>query len=159
MCHPPATASQTPRWRHRAPTALSLATVLLLAALLSWPAGPAAAGMLAKATCSCGYSRSLPLFGGRANFRRVCLVPGLCQSSGELIVYNILDPGARPKDCPAGRILPYAEPPLAPDNPQKTLTSWNVPGTPLRYVLYREGYFCPRCHRKTLHFSLAGFFD
>lgn len=136
-----------------------LAAALVLAALLAGAARPAGAGQRIRASCDCGYTSALSLFGSRANFRTVCMVPGLCLSSGDMVTFNALDPQAGSRDCPGGNILPYTDPSLAPDAPGQPLTSWNVPGTNLRYVLYQKGYFCPRCHRKTLRFSLAGFFD
>lgn len=138
---------------------LALALPLLLAGLLAGPARPAAAGMRVMARCPCGYAQGLSLFAGRSNFRTVCMVPGLCLTSGDLVTFNLLAPDAGSRGCPDGSIVSYADPPLAPKNPGRVLTTWNVPGGKLRYVLYESGYFCPRCHRKTLRFSLAGFFD
>lgn len=127
--------------------------------LASLPARPAGAGMLVRARCDCGYTRDLSLFAGRSNFRTVCMVPGLCLTTGDMVTFNALDPQAGSRDCPDGSILSYANPPLVPEHPGQPLTTWNAPGGALHYVLYQSGYFCPRCHRKTLRFSLAGFYD
>ena len=68
-----------------------LTVLLVLAAFLAGYPRSLAAGTLVSAACPCGYSRpSLPLFGGFANFKTVCLFPGLCQATGQLVLFNVL---------------------------------------------------------------------
>jgi hypothetical protein len=137
-----------------------LVILALVGGLITLFAGPAQAGNLVNARCPCGFeAKRLPVFGGRRDFRTVCRFPGLCQATGRIVLINLLDPTHRPEDCPTGRVLSYAEPPLAPDPPGRVLLSWNISSRDLVVRLYEDGYFCPRCHRKTLRFFLAGFFD
>ena len=139
---------------------LHLTAVLIVVAFLAGYPRPLAAGTLVSAACSCGYSRpSLPLFGGFANFKTVCLFPGLCQATGQLVLFNVLDPMARPRDCPHGDITSYADPALAPQGPGETVASWNIAQKNMTLTLTDGGYYCPQCKRKTLHFTHSGMWD
>lgn len=158
--HPtrPPEASKTPHPRATTTSAL-LFLVALMAALGGLPR-QGAAGTIVSATCSCGYTRAhLGLFGGKSNFETVCMFPGLCQETGELVLYNALAPMAGTKECPHGRILSYDDPFLAPKTLGKTITSWNIPKRNKVFVIYDSGYYCPRCRLKNLHFSLDGMYD
>jgi hypothetical protein len=118
------------------------------------------AGTIVSAACSCGYSRThLGLFAGKANFETVCMFPGLCRETGELVLYNALDPAAGTRDCPHGDITSYDDPFMAPEIPGQTVASWNIAKKNKVFVIYSGGYYCPRCHLKNLRFTLAGMYD
>lgn len=138
----------------------SLLVLCLLTLLLVGHPRPVAAGTIVSAACSCGFSKPhLGLFGGRANFKTVCLFPGLCQATGQLVLFNVLDPAKAPRDCPHGDITSYAAPSLAPDGPGKTIASWNIAAKHMTLELTDGGYSCPQCHRKTLRFTVVGRWD
>lgn len=146
-----------PRQAGRSLVCLLIACGALVASLTFF-APPAQGGMLVNARCPCGYhTERIPIFGGRANFKTVCLFPALCEDKGTIELVNLLDLSRRPKTCPTGRYLPYTDPLLAPSQ-AATLLEWRLPdGTVLR--LLEGNYLCPRCRNKTLRFSRAGFWD
>lgn len=132
----------------------------LTAVFLALLAGPALAGSLISARCPCGFTiNRMPVFGGRGNYKTVCLFPALCLATGQIVRINVLAPANRPKDCSVGPVISYADPSLAPDHPGETLISWHISSKNMVLRLYQGGYYCPRCHHKTLRFSLAGFYD
>ncbi len=155
---PPACTYAARRSGH-APRLLALSTLLAcLLAVLPALARPAAAGILAEATCPCGYHvERLPLFGGYANFRTVCLFPALCRDKGILVLINLLAPGTRPTSCPSGPLMSLADPAVAPAGGE-TVAEWRLADNGVVRLL-DGGYPCPRCGRKTLHFRQTGFWD
>ena len=141
----------------RGPLPPSLAALLVTLLIL---AAPVLAGTLVNARCPCGYhTERMPLFGGRANFRTVCLFPALCPTSHELVLVNLLDPLADIPQCPGGKTIPYTDPSLALTVGGPVVTSWNVRDRGLSVQLFSHGYRCPRCGRPTLSFSFAGNWD
>ena len=119
---------------------------------------PALAGTMVAASCPCGYAAArLPLFGGFANYRSVCLFPAICQERRELVLINLLAPRERPKNCPHGPLLSLADPGMAPTG-GPVAADWNIPGKgPVR--LFADGYPCPRCGKRTLTFHQTGSWD
>lgn len=133
---------------------------LLACLLVGLPtlARPAAAGILAEASCPCGYHlERLPLFGGFANFRTVCLFPALCRDKGSLVLINLLDPGTRPASCPTGPLASLADPAVAPVDGE-SVAEWRLADNRVIRLL-GGGYPCPRCGQMTLHFRQTGFWD
>jgi len=146
----------TARDRRPGPVRLALAVLMLVFAA----PGAAWAGILVNARCPCGYHREhLPIFGGRANFRTTCRFPALCRATRELVLVNILDPLGRVAGCPDGQARRYDDPSLAPTDPGAPVAVWNLPGRRERVTLFSGGYVCPRCGRRTLRFTPAGFWD
>ena len=127
--------------------------------IVAWPKH-AQAGTLVSARCLCGYHQDgMPLFGGRANFKKSCLFPALCPSPRELVLLNVLDVAEPVHGCPTGCAVRYDDPSLAPIEPGEPVASWNVPGLHTTLTIYSGGYVCPRCGERTLHFMPSGFWD
>lgn len=141
----------------RAARALGLGLLLLA---LATPV-PARAGTIVDARCPCGYHTGrLLVFGGRADFKTVCMFPALCRDTDALLLVNLLDPATPPAGCPGGSAIPYDHPALAPAPGGRVVASWRLPGqADVAAVLYDGGYLCPRCRKKTLRFSQVGFWD
>ena len=133
------------------------ALAVLLACLLSAPA-TLRAGVLAAASCPCGFeTRPMPLFGGFANFRQVCLFPALCRDTSQIVLVNLLDAAKRPKDCPSGALTVYGDPSLGPAE-GSPVAEWRLPDGGAARLLDGPCQ-CPRCGRKTMHFRQTGFWD
>jgi hypothetical protein len=135
-----------------------LLAALVLVGLLGL-AAPAHAGDILDASCPCGYHKErLFLYGGRANFKTICLFPALCKTSREITLINVLDPRRDPRDCKASDALSYEHPSLAPTEPGKSMSYWRL-SNERTVTIYEGGYVCPRCGQRTLRFKHAGNWD
>ena len=145
--------------RTRAKRGTVWAPVLGALAVLIWLAAPVAAGDMVDASCPCGYHQEhIPLFGGRASFKKLCMFPALCMTNKQLTLVNVLDPGADPRGCKAKDAVRYDSPSLAPAKPGAAVASWRLPDGRV-FQLYEGGYVCPRCGRPTLRFKHSGNWD
>lgn len=136
-------------------------TALVVAALLVLIALPAAAGTMVEARCECGYkSGNLLLFGGKANFQRVCLFPAYCPGVKKVLLVNMFDEKPRNPDCASGQLTPYDQPTLVGVKGKGVIASWNTHKRLGRDLKLTDGtYLCPVCGQKTLRFYPVGMWD
>lgn len=132
---------------------------LLGAALFLFNATPGHAGTIVTASCPCGYSKTVSLFGGRRNFKTVCMFPALDKAKHDITLYNVFDyPDAENSPGPPG-LISYASPRLMPEHPSEAVAFWRIQSLGKTVTLYKGGYVCPRCGRRTMTFRSIGFWD
>ena len=97
-----------------------------------------------------------------ASFKTLCAAPAYCAGNRALVVLNYLE--ADPKCGPDPKVRPvfYNDPALQEKSPAgrepMSVFSWNTE-TKGTFELPDVGYLCPRCGKKTLRFSVAGYWD
>jgi hypothetical protein len=135
----------------------ALCGLALLAALVV--AGNARAGDIVDASCPCGFHKGhLFIFGGRADFQKVCLFPARGGATRDNAPVNVMDMAAGAHGCASNDLTRYDDPSLAPARPGPAVTYWRLPDGRVM-TIYEGGYVCPRCGRPTLRFTRAGNWD
>lgn len=135
---------------------LALACVALF---ILMPGKASHAGTIVKASCPCGYSKTMPLFGGMRNFKTVCKFPALDSAKADITLYNVYDYPDLETNPETTGLVSYAAKELMPEHPGEPVASWNIRLLNKTLILYRGGYVCPRCGKRTLIFESVGFFD
>ena len=163
-----ALATVAPAWwkswspREAFPRATTFRTTVFLlfgAALFFLNATTGHAGTIVSASCPCGYSKKLSLFGGRRNFKTVCLFPALDTTKHDIALYNVFEyPDTEQSPGPPG-LISYASPRLMPEHPSEAVAFWRIQSLGKTLTLYQGGYVCPRCGQRTMTFRSVGFWD
>ena len=99
-----------------------------------------------KASCKCGYERSVRTGGTRETFQTESYFPFYCKQCG-LINVNFMQPHELCPTCKSADIKPYGGPTTSLDNEFNTVTSY-------KYKAPNKGNLCPQCGEFTLNFEL-----
>jgi hypothetical protein len=114
-------------------------------------------GSLVTASCDCGYSVSLQLGGGMANFEALCLFPVYCHACHALVEANVLDSPIICPGCGGSDVVAYDAPDLIGEPGKQEVFSWHIRGRSL--YLSSGCYLCPECQQMRLRFEDAGCWD
>jgi len=135
------------------------ACLLLGVVILCFNATMGHAGTIVSASCPCGYSKTLPLFGGRGNFKTACMFPALDKAKHDIALCNVFEyPDIENSPAPPG-LISYASPNLMPEHPSEAVAFWRIQSLGKTLTLYQGGYVCPRCEKRTMTFRTVGFWD
>ena len=143
----------------RAITFQTTVFLLLGAALFFLNATTGHAGTIVSASCPCGYSKKLSLFGGRRNFKTVCLFPALDTTTHDIALYNVFEYPDTEKSLGPPGLISYASPRLMPEHPSEAIAFWRIQSLGKTLTLYQGGYVCPRCGQRTMTFRSVGSWD
>lgn len=99
-----------------------------------------------KASCNCGFKRSVRTGGTRETFQTVSYFPFYCKKCGFTVV-NIAIPHDLCPDCKSAEIKPYGNPSISLDNKFQSISSY-------LYSAPKEGNLCPKCGKFSLVFDL-----
>lgn len=99
-----------------------------------------------KASCACGFQRSVRTGGTRKTFETESYFPFFCERCG-LISVNVAAPHSACPDCKSTGIKAYGNLEISIDNEWKMVQCLN-------YEAPKEGNLCPKCGEFSLNFEL-----
>lgn len=100
-----------------------------------------------KASCKCGFKRSMRTGGNRDNFQTESYFPFYCKECG-LVNVNIKEPHSTCPSCKSIDLKPCGHRDISLDNKWKTVQC-------SQYEAPNVGNLCPNCLDKTLSFELV----
>jgi len=109
-------------------------------------------GSIFRATCPCGYERSVVVGAGRDDFQTNSKFPFYCKRCA-LVDVNICTDSLICPECSDSDLVQYGTAPISPDGSQSFYMQWR------QYRAGRNGHLCPSCRGLNLSFDRYMMFD
>ncbi len=110
-------------------------------------------GNISKATCLCGYSKTVTVGGNRQDYLTDSRFPFYCEKCG-LVEVNIRNQNLNCPKCSSFEIKQYGKHPVSIEKDSYPSIQCN------NYGAHKADNLCPKCHKMTLVFQSPHiFFD
>jgi hypothetical protein len=114
-------------------------------------------GSIIEANCSCGYTETMNLGGGKANYKTFCGFPYYCKDCKILFRFNYLTEEKNCPNCKSSNVIAYNDDSMREHISNKVVFGWNI--NDIKLELTDDNYLCPKCQKFTLKFSEIGNWD